>query len=209
MGPSGAGKTTLIDHIPKLLRICSGNILIDDVDISEIRPNELRKNISYLSQNPYLFKGTVKENITFGLHGKSQKDIENACEKAGALEFIQKLDNGFDSYITPGGTNISGGQRQRLALSRAFLKAAPILIFDEPTSSLDFETENIIFKNLIAFCKSEGCSIVMITHRVQTALSCDNLIVVQNGQANMIEKFKNAKEGNIWLNKMLLTEVEK
>ena len=207
VGPSGAGKTTVADLIPRLLNQLEGKILVDGTDISDVHPEAIRDNISYLSQNPYLFKGTIRENITFGLEGKSQKEIEKACEQAGALQFIQKLDKKFDSILTSGGSNISGGQRQRLAIARAFLKAAPILIFDEPTSSLDFETEKTIIKSLGELCRSEGCTIIIITHNVKTASDCDNLIVVENGHVQIINEFKNTPEDNNWFNKFLTTEI--
>lgn len=178
VGPSGAGKTTLCHLIPRFYDINSGAILVDGIDIRDIKLKSLRKNIGIVQQDVFLFTGTVKENIAYGDPEKSDDEIIEAAKKAGIHDYIMTLPNGYDTYIGEKGVKLSGGQKQRLSIARLFLKNPPILILDEATSSLDNKTEVLIQKSLDELAK--GRTTLVIAHRLSTIRNADEIIVLTN-----------------------------
>ena len=181
VGKSGGGKTTLLNLIPKFYDVSSGFVKLDDVDINTISLNSLRKSLALVSQDTILFNDTIYNNIAYGnLDSVSIEKVKKAAKAANALEFINKLPNGFNHIIGDRGVRLSGGQKQRIAIARAILKNAPILLLDEATSALDSESERLVqvaLDNLM----SNKTSIV-IAHRLSTIRNADKIIVMDQGR---------------------------
>ena len=180
VGHSGAGKSTMVGLLPRLYDPYKGRILIDGTDISHLKLKALRNVISVVSQEMVLFNATIKDNIAYGRPGATDEEIREAAKKAYALDFIERLPDGFGALIGDRGTRLSGGERQRLAIARAILKNAPILILDEATSQLDTRTEQMIkqaFYNLI-----QGKTAFVIAHRLSTVQQADRILVMTMGQ---------------------------
>jgi len=178
VGPSGSGKTTLCNLIPRFYEITDGEILIDGTNIQNVTLPSLRTNIGVVQQDVYLFSGTVKENILYGLPGATDEDVYNAARLAGAHEFISELPNGYDTYVGERGVKLSGGQKQRISIARVFLKNPKILILDEATSALDNESEQIVKKSLDLL--AEGRTTLIVAHRLTTIKNADNILVMTN-----------------------------
>ncbi|MCE0724348.1 ABC transporter ATP-binding protein [Legionella resiliens] len=180
VGYSGAGKSTLVQLIMCLYDVQNGKILIDQQDISTINKQSLRENIAFIPQHPSLFHRTVYENILYGRIGASYEDVINASKKAHAHEFILNLPQGYDTPVGERGIKLSGGQCQRIAIARAILKDAPILILDEATSSLDSLTEKLIQESLHIAMSNR--TVIVVAHRLSTILSMDKILVMDNGK---------------------------
>ena len=179
VGPTGSGKSTIVKLLLRLYNINSGSIKIDNNDIESFNLKDLRSSISLVSQEVYLFHGTVEENISYGNHLASKEDIYKASELAEASEFINKLPQGYKTLVGERGQKLSGGQRQRIALARAILKDAPILILDEATASVDNETEAAIQRSLAKITKNR--TTIIIAHRLSTVRRADQIIVLDRG----------------------------
>ncbi len=179
VGPSGGGKTTLTNLIPRFLDISDGNIFIDDIDIRNVTLKSLRNQVAMVTQQTILFNDTVRNNIAYGDQEATDEEIRDAANAAHALGFIEDLQNGFDTNIGEGGARLSGGQRQRLSIARAILKNAPILILDEATSALDTESEREVQKALENLMKNR--TTFVIAHRLSTIKNADRIIVVKDG----------------------------
>ena len=179
VGHSGAGKSTIINLLPRFYEPQEGKIFIDQQNIHEISLYSLRKNISLVSQDVILFDATVRENIAYAEPNASQDKIIEACKFAAADEFINKLPNGYETYIGENGTRLSGGQRQRISIARAILKKSPIILLDEATSSLDSESEQIV-QNAIANLTKNKTTLV-IAHRLSTIHNAEQIFVLKNG----------------------------
>ena len=180
VGLTGSGKSTLIKLLLRIYDINKGTISIDGISIKDIKLKELRKCISLVSQETYLFHGTVKENISYGSNNASFEDIVKASKIAEAHKFIEQLPDGYKTIVGERGQRLSGGQRQRIALARAVLKDAPILILDEATASVDNETEVLIQKSLNKISKER--TTIVIAHRLSTIKNADNIIVLDKGK---------------------------
>jgi ATP-binding cassette subfamily B protein len=180
VGYSGAGKSTLVQLIMYLYDIQDGKILIDQQDISLINRQSLRENVAFIPQQPSLFHRTVYENILYGKIDASYEDVINASKKAHAHEFIVNLPQGYDTIVGERGLKLSGGQCQRIAIARAILKDAPILILDEATSSLDSLTEKLIQESLQIAMSNR--TVIVIAHRLSTILAMDNILVMDDGK---------------------------
>jgi ATP-binding cassette subfamily B protein len=178
-GHSGGGKTTLTKLILRFTNITKGQILIDGQDISKVTQESLRKNIAYVPQEPFLFHRSLRDNVAYAKPDATDEEIREACRKAHALEFIDKLPHGLDTTVGERGVKLSGGQRQRIAIARAILKDAPILILDEATSALDSESEKLIQSSLKALMK--GRTSIVIAHRLSTIQKLDRIIVLEDG----------------------------
>ena len=176
VGPSGGGKTTLTNLIPRFYDATSGRILLDGQDIRTVTLKSLRGAIGIVQQDVYLFSGTVAENIAYGRPGASRADIEQAARLAGAHEFIEKLQNGYDTYVGERGVKLSGGQKQRVSIARVFLKNPPVLILDEATSALDNESEYLVGQSLARLAR--GRTSLTIAHRLTTIRSADRILVL-------------------------------
>lgn len=179
VGQTGSGKTSLISLLARFYDPWQGKILLDGMDISDIRLHSLRENISLVLQDPFIFPMTIGENIAFGNPEASFEQIVEAAKAAQAHEFITKLPNGYEAVITETGASLSGGEKQRIAIARAFLKKAPILIMDEPTSAMDALTEAKIFGALHQF--SKGKTVFLISHRLSTIKHADQIIAIKDG----------------------------
>jgi ATP-binding cassette, subfamily B, bacterial MsbA len=180
VGTSGAGKTTLVNLIPRFYEVSSGTIRIDGVDIREVTRRSLRGQIAMVTQENILFHDTVMNNICYGMSGVPRERVAEAARAALAHDFIMELPEGYDTVIGERGTRLSGGQRQRIAIARAILKNSPILILDEATSELDSESEMYVQKalsNLMA-----GRTVIVIAHRLGTIRKADKILVLEDGQ---------------------------
>ena len=181
VGPTGSGKTSITNLIAKFYKPSSGNIYIDNIDINAISNTSLRKNISFVDQKIRLFNESISSNIALGKkENLSLREIRAAAESSNSIEFIEKLDNKFDTIIGDDGKLLSGGQRQRLAIARAIAKDAPILILDEATSALDSTTERLV-QNAISQMSKNRTTIV-IAHRLSTVKKADKIIVLNDGE---------------------------
>ena len=175
VGPSGGGKTTLCNLIPRFYDVTEGKILIDGIDVKDITLKSLRNSIGVVQQDVYLFSGTVYENIVYGLPDADKEKVVEAAKLAGAHEFICDLPDGYDTYVGERGVKLSGGQKQRISIARVFLKNPPILILDEATSALDNESEKVVQESLEKLAK--GRTVFTIAHRLTTIRNA-NLILV-------------------------------
>lgn len=180
VGPSGAGKTTLVNLIPRFYDPQAGQILIDGVDIREVTLGSLRRQIGIVPQETTLFSGTIAQNIAFGQKEFDLKDVQAAAEIANAHQFITQFSQGYHTWVGERGVNLSGGQRQRLAIARAVLLNPSILILDEATSALDSESEALVQEALERIMKDR--TVFIIAHRLATVRSADRIFVVEQGQ---------------------------
>ena len=179
VGHSGAGKSTILNLIPRFYNIDSGDISIDNQSIYSSKVFSLRKNISLVSQDTTLFDDTIKNNIAYANLDATQEEIEEAAKFSFADEFINKLPQKYETLIGENGTRLSGGEKQRLSIARAILKKSPIILLDEATSSLDAETENKIQK-AINFL-TQGKTTIVIAHRLSTILNSDKIYIIDKG----------------------------
>ena len=176
VGPSGGGKTTLCNLIPRFYEISEGSITIDGGDIRDYTLASLRRNIGMVQQDVYLFSGTVRENILYGKPDATEEEMIKAAKLAGAHEFIVGLGDGYDTYVGERGLKLSGGQKQRISIARVFLKNPPILILDEATSALDNESERLVQQSLERLAK--GRTTLTIAHRLTTIQNADRILVL-------------------------------
>lgn len=176
VGPSGGGKTTLTNLIPRFYEVDQGSITIDGIDVRDIRLHSLRNNIGIVHQDVYLFSGTIADNIRYGKPDASDSEVKKAAELAGAMEFIDDLPNGIDTYVGERGVKLSGGQKQRISIARVFLKNPPILILDEATSALDNKSEKLVQNSLERL--SQGRTTITIAHRLSTIINSDEIIIL-------------------------------
>jgi ATP-binding cassette subfamily B protein len=180
VGPSGAGKTTLVNLLSRFHDPDRGQILIDGVDIREFTLNSLRRQIGVVFQDNFLFSGTIAQNIAFGAESASIEAIEKAARIANAHQFISELPRGYHTYIGEGGTSLSGGQRQKIAIARAIFADPKILVFDEATSALDSESEYLIQEALQNITRDR--TVLVIAHRLATVRAADRLLFLERGQ---------------------------
>jgi ATP-binding cassette, subfamily B, bacterial len=185
MGATGAGKTTLVNLLTRFYDPTAGQILLDGVDLRDYKLTDLRNQFAIVLQEPVLFSTSIAENIAYGRPGASKEKIVQAAKQANAHEFILRLRDGYDSQVGQLGMTLSGGERQRIALARAFLKDARIVILDEPTSSVDVNTEANILSAMERLML--GRTTFMIAHRLGTLKSCDALLVIENGRLVAVE----------------------
>jgi ATP-binding cassette subfamily B protein len=186
VGPSGGGKTTISNLLPRFYDINEGEILIDGISIKDMKIKSLREKIGFVQQNIFLFTGTIKENILYGNMNASDEEIIEAAKNANIDEFIESLPEKYDTYIGEKGIKLSGGQRQRIAIARVFIKNPPILILDEATSALDSETEIKIQNSLEKL--SKGRTTIVIAHRLSTIRNANEIIVIT--KEGIVEKGK-------------------
>lgn len=178
-GPSGSGKSSLVNLLPRVFDVTGGQILIDGQDIRELKLDDLRKQIAVVTQDVFLFNDTIEENIRCGRLSASADEIREAADRAHATDFINKLPDGFKTIIGDRGQKLSGGEKQRLSIARAFLREAPILILDEATSSLDNASERAVQSALDELMKDR--TTIMIAHRLSTIRHADEILVIRDG----------------------------
>jgi ATP-binding cassette subfamily B protein len=180
VGATGAGKSTVVKLLLRFYDVTQGAIRLDGHDIRELRMDDLRRSIGLVSQDVFLFHGTVRENITYGTFSASFDQIVAAAKIAEAHEFIMDLPQGYDTIVGERGQKLSGGQRQRISIARAVLKDPPILILDEATSSVDNETEAAIQRSMERM--TVGRTTIVIAHRLSTVRNADQIVVLENGR---------------------------
>ena len=176
VGPSGGGKTTLCNLIPRFYDVTEGRITVDGENVKNFTLKSLRQNIGMVQQDVYLFSGTVYDNIVYGRPAASREEVIEAAKQAGAHEFIMELKDGYDTYIGERGVKLSGGQKQRISIARVFLKNPAIIILDEATSALDNESEFAVAKSLARL--SEGRTTLTIAHRLSSIKNSDRILVL-------------------------------
>ncbi len=180
VGSSGAGKSTLANLVPRFYDVTGGAIKIDGRDVRDLQLNSLRENISIVAQDTFLFNETVFDNIAYGRPDAREEDVFSAAKTALADEFIQRMPEGYRTVIGERGAKLSGGQRQRLAIARALLKNAPILILDEATSHLDTESERLVQEALAVLMKRR--TVLVIAHRLSTIRQANKIVVLDQGR---------------------------
>jgi ABC-type multidrug transport system fused ATPase/permease subunit len=178
VGASGGGKTTILNLLLRLFENQAGTILIDDVDIRSIDYETYYKILGFVSQEPFLFNGTILDNVLFGCQA-SIEEVKAACQKADAHEFIEGLEHGYQTVVGDSGLKLSGGQKQRIGIARALLKQPQILILDEPTSALDNLSEQRIKRTLDKL--SHSLTVLVVAHRLSTIQNADKIIVLKDG----------------------------
>src|SRR3989440_11692619 len=180
VGPTGAGKTTIVSLLPRFYDLTAGEIRIDGKDIRQYQSRSLRQQISFVLQETLLFRATVAQNIAYGKPEATRAEIIRAAKLANADEFIDKMEQGYDTMIGERGVTLSGGQRQRITIARAIIRDAPILILDEPSAGLDAASEKLVFdalENLMT-----GRTSIVIAHRLATVRRADVIFVIESGQ---------------------------
>ena len=180
IGGTGSGKSTLVNLIPRFYDVASGSVLVDGVDVKQISQESLRSKIGYVPQKNVLFSGTIAENIKYGNPEATLEDVKYAANVAQATDFIFDTEEGLDHFISQGGTNVSGGQKQRLSIARALVRKPEIYIFDDSFSALDFKTD----ARLRAALKNETSksTVIIIAQRVATVMEADRIIVLDEGK---------------------------
>jgi ATP-binding cassette subfamily B protein/subfamily B ATP-binding cassette protein MsbA len=180
VGPTGAGKTTLVNLLMRFFDVWSGRVMIDGHDVRSLRVQSLRQQVAMVLQEPFIFPMTAAENIAYGRPGASREQVIAAAVAANADEFIRRMPQGYDTLIGERGATLSGGEKQRLSIARAFLKDAPMLILDEPTSALDARTEALLLDALDRLMR--GRTTFIIAHRFSTIWRADQILVLERGQ---------------------------
>jgi subfamily B ATP-binding cassette protein MsbA len=179
VGPTGSGKSTLIALIPRLYDVLGGSVQIDGKDVRNYTLQSLREQVSFVLQDPVLFHATIAQNIAYGRPDASKRDIVRASKLAHADEFIARMPHGYDTVLGERGETLSGGQRQRISIARALIRDTPILLLDEPSASLDPESEELIFDGLARLL--EGRTSITIAHRLATVRRADVIFVLNEG----------------------------
>ena len=179
-GSSGSGKTTIFNLITKSYDIDSGKLLLDNVDINELDEETIRKNISIITQSPYIFNMSIKDNLRLVKPNATKKELDEVCKEACFYDYVMSLPDKYDTIIGEGGLNLSGGQKQRLAIARALLKDCKILLFDEATSALDNITQKEIQESIDNI--SKDYTIIIVAHRLSTIINCNKIYMLDNGK---------------------------
>lgn len=180
IGSTGSGKSTLINLVPRFYDVSAGQVLIDDVDVRDLKLEDLYGQIGYVPQKGVLFSGTIKSNIKFGNKNTTDRDVRNALKTAQATDFVDKLAKKIDSPISQGGTNVSGGQKQRLSIARALAVNPNVYIFDDSFSALDFKTDATLRKELVK--QTKGKTVLIVGQRISTIMDADKIIVLDEGK---------------------------
>jgi subfamily B ATP-binding cassette protein MsbA len=180
VGPTGSGKTTLVNLIPRFYDVSKGAVKVDGIDVRKLKQRSLREQISFVLQDTVLFSGTIWENIAYGRPEASSAEIVRAAETANAAEFIDKLPRKYDTVVGERGLTLSGGQRQRIAIARAIIRNTPILVLDEPSSGLDAASEHLVFEALDRLMKNKTS--IVIAHRLSTIRDASCIYVLKDGR---------------------------
>ena len=205
VGKSGSGKTTIFNLLNKLYTINSGNIFIDGKDINNLNEKSIRGNITIISQNPYIFNMSIKDNLKLVKQDVTDDEIIDACKLACLDDYIEELPDKYNTVVGEGGVNLSGGQRQRLAIARALVQNTRIILFDEATSALDNETQTKIQK---AIDNLKGhYTIIIIAHRLSTIVNCDKIFILEDGKISDLGTHKELIKNNKYYQKLCETEL--
>jgi ATP-binding cassette subfamily B protein len=180
VGSTGSGKSTLVNLIPRFYDVSEGEIMIDGIDIRQMKQDDLRSRIGYVPQKAMLFSGTVKDNIAYGAPGAGEEAIQHASDIAQASEFIRDMEKKLDQPIAQAGANVSGGQRQRLAIARALAKKPDVYLFDDSFSALDFKTDSLLRQALKD--ETKGKTVIIVAQRISTIMNAEKILVLDNGK---------------------------
>jgi ATP-binding cassette subfamily B protein len=180
IGSTGAGKTTLLHLIPRLFDATEGRVLVDGIDVRDYEPEALWARIGLVPQKAYLFSGTVASNLRFGKPDASEDDMWRALEIAQAKDFVEAMDGGLEATIAQGGTNVSGGQRQRLAIARALIRDPEVYLFDDSFSALDVATDARLRRALAPVTRR--ATVIIVAQRVATIIDADQIVVLEDGR---------------------------
>jgi ATP-binding cassette subfamily B protein len=183
IGSTGSGKSTLINLVPRFYDATKGEVLVDGINVKDYTQEFLHNKIGYVPQKAVMFNGTVNSNIAYGDNGKgeiSENKIKEAIEVAQGKEFVEKMDDAYESHIAQGGTNVSGGQKQRLAIARAIARDPEIYIFDDSFSALDYKTDSVLRKKLKKYTKN--ATSLIVAQRIGTIMNADKIIVLDEGK---------------------------
>ncbi|MFF2445773.1 ABC transporter ATP-binding protein [Neobacillus sp. NPDC058068] len=205
IGGTGSGKSTLINLIPRFYDVDSGKVLVDGVDVRDMTQEQLREKIGFVPQQAVLFTGTIAENIRYGKEDATEDEVKHAAEIAQANEFISDMPDGFDAMIAQGGTNVSGGQKQRLSIARALVRKPEIYIFDDSFSALDFKTD----AKLRAALKGEtgDSTVLIVAQRVSTIIDADQILVLDNGEITGIGTHKELMESSAVYREIVMSQL--
>ena len=184
VGPSGCGKSTISNLLLRFYDVCDGSIKVDGEDIRTFTQDSYRANIGVVLQEPFLFSGTIRDNLAYARPNASMEEIRKAAELANVAEFVEKLDKKYDTVIGENGASLSGGQKQRIAIARAVLKNPGILLLDEATSALDTVSEKLVQQSLDTLM--EGRTTIIIAHRLSTIRNADKIVVLKSGQIEQL-----------------------
>jgi len=179
VGPTGSGKSTVLNLIPRFYDPAAGRVLIDGTPVDAFKLPGLRSQVGFVLQETVLFRGTIRENIAYGRPDATDEEVIAAARLANADEFISRMPHGYDSVVGERGDTLSGGQRQRIGIARAVIRNSPIMILDEPTAALDTESERLVIEGLERLMK--GRTVIMIAHRLSTLRNADKIIVIKDG----------------------------
>jgi ATP-binding cassette subfamily B protein len=180
IGSTGSGKSTVVNLIPRFYDVTGGSILVDNLNIREVTQHDLREKIGYIPQKGVLFSGTIESNLRYADENASSETLREAADIAQATEFISNNGDGFETEISQGGTNVSGGQKQRLSIARALVKKPPIYIFDDSFSAVDFKTDAALRRSLKD--KTSTSTLLIVTQRVSTIKNAEQIIVLDEGR---------------------------
>jgi len=203
IGESGAGKSTLLKVLMRFEKFQSGELFFDGIESSQIPDDEWYRNVAWVPQNPHLFHTSIYENIAMGNNDVTKQEIISAAQKAYIHETILKFNNGYNSIVGERGSTLSGGEKQRIAIARAFVKKSPIIIMDEPTSGIDSITEKEISKSILELF--ENRTVIIAAHRLNTILNADKIIVMENGMIVGEGTHNNLIKGNRFYQKLYKT----
>ena len=183
IGSTGSGKSTLINLVPRFYDATDGEVLVDGVNVKDYKAEALHNKLGYVPQKAVMFNGTVNSNVSYGDNGKdniTEEKVKEAIKVAQATEFVEKMDHGYDTHIAQGGTNVSGGQKQRLAIARAIARDPEIYIFDDSFSALDYKTDAVLRRELKKYTKN--ATSLIVAQRIGTIMNADKIIVLDNGE---------------------------
>ena len=182
IGSTGSGKSTLIHLIPRFYDVTAGEVLVDGVNVKDVKQHDLRERIGIVPQKGVLFSGTIRSNLKYGAHDIGDEELNEVIRVAQAKEFVEAKPQGLDEAISQGGTNVSGGQKQRLAIARALAKNPEILIFDDSFSALDFKTDATLRKELSQLVEKNHHTVLLVGQRIASIMDADQIIVLDNGK---------------------------
>jgi ATP-binding cassette, subfamily B, multidrug efflux pump len=205
IGSTGSGKTTLLNLIPRLMDVTGGEVLVDGVDVRRLDPDLLSGAVAFVPQKPYLFSGTVASNLRYGKPDATDEDLWQALEIAQGREFVERMDGGLDAKIDQGGTNVSGGQRQRLAIARALVRRPEIYLFDDSFSALDYATDAALRAALAA--ETADATVVIVAQRVSTIRHADRIVVLDEGRVVGTGTHHELMDGNETYREIVLSQL--
>ncbi|MFV0392851.1 MAG: ABC transporter ATP-binding protein, partial [Coprobacillaceae bacterium] len=182
IGSTGSGKSTLINLIPRFYEVSDGAIYLDGVDIRDVKQHDLRERIGLVPQKGLLFSGTIRSNLTYGARNATDEELEEVIRVSQAKEFVDQKEDRLESEIAQGGNNVSGGQKQRLAIGRAIAKNPEVFIFDDSFSALDFKTDAALRKELDEMCAKYNNTVIVVGQRIASIMSADQIIVLDEGK---------------------------